>query len=67
LLELGGDWFCVDWVMADLPKLCSAEHLQVLRKEIEKKNKINVTRCNMFLRLSENAYLPDSYFYYLPS
>jgi len=29
---------------ADIPKLCSAKHLQVLRKEIGKKNKINVTR-----------------------
>jgi len=30
----------------DIPKLCSAKHLQVLRKEIGKKNKIlvNVTR-----------------------
>ena len=29
---------------SDIPERCSAKHLQVLRKEIRKKNKINVTR-----------------------
>jgi hypothetical protein len=30
--------------IADIPKLCSAKHLEVPRKETGKKNKINVTR-----------------------
>jgi hypothetical protein len=35
----------------DVPKPCSAKHRQVLRKEIEKKNKINVTRSDMFFKV----------------
>ena len=34
----------IECTTSDIPKLCSPKHLQVLRKEIGKKNKTNVTR-----------------------
>ena len=40
---------------ADIPKLCSTKHLQVLRKEIGKKNKTNVTIWKLWICAATNC------------